>query len=307
MLGSTKPGKMLPCLSVEKRSEPYFILKALRSGGIEEGREGHPMADVKRGRLGPYRLGRQHQSWTLKELGQLYEAHNVHTGAAALVLVPGAQLQHWKPVEDWTVRTTIRASPPYVALEVEQAPAKGDMVWVAGMLHVLNRAVERMEWSEETRRHFLTREPPSWLMRWVEGARRLLVARGLGLGIAALLVLLLVVAHWRASIERQRGESHEATTVAVPAEEENRAPKLVDTIEVGSAVIAYPLPGKPFSDQAKAPCKTNRHEVELNGGCWLELAKRPPCGEDYAEYQGKCFVPVSARSRKPREPQSIQP
>ncbi|HZH77051.1 MAG TPA: protein kinase [Archangium sp.] len=265
------------------------------------------MAKAKRGRLGPYRLGRQHRSWTLEELGQLYEAHNVHTGAAALVLVPGAQLQHWKPEEDWTVRTTIRASPPYVALEVEQAPAKGDMVWVAGMLHVLNRAVERMEWSEETRRHFLTREPPGRLMRWVEGARRLLGERGLGLGIAAFLVLLLVVAHWRASIESQRSEQHEATAVAVPADEESRAPALVNTPNGDPAAIAYPLPVKPFSDQAKAPCKPTLDEVEINGGCWLELAKRPPCGENYAEYQGKCFVPVSARSRKPREPQSISP
>lgn len=265
------------------------------------------MADEKRGRLGPYRLGRQHQSWTLGELGQLYEAHNVHTGAAALVLVPGVQLQHWKPEEDWTVRTTIRASPPYVALEVEQAPAKGDMVWVAGMLHVLNRAVERMEWSEETRRHFLTREPPGWLMRWIEGARRLLVERGLGLGIAVVLVLLLVVAHWQATIESQRGEPHEAVEVAVPAEEESPAPKLVDTVEVGPAVIAYPLPAKPFSDQAKAPCLPKKGEVEISGGCWVELAKRPPCYDDQAEYRGKCYLPVSARSRKPREPQSISP
>ncbi|HLM43162.1 MAG TPA: hypothetical protein VK458_04805 [Myxococcaceae bacterium] len=41
----------------------------------------------------------------------------------------------------------------------------------------------------------------------------------------------------------------------------------------------------------------------------MELALRPPCGENYAEYQGKCYVPVSAssRSRKPREPQSLHP
>jgi hypothetical protein len=48
-------------------------------------------------------------------------------------------------------------------------------------------------------------------------------------------------------------------------------------------------------------------EVELNGGCWVALEKRPPCYDDQAEYQGKCYLPVSARSRKPREPQSLQP
>ncbi len=122
-----------------------------------------------------------------------------------------------------------------------------------------------------------------------------------------LLVLLLIGAHWRAYIESQQGKQHEVAGVAVQVEEESGAPTLVDTGDVGPAVISYPLPAKPFSDQAKAPCKLNRSEVELNGGCWLELAKRPPCGEDFAEYQGKCYVPVSARSRKPREPQSIQP
>jgi hypothetical protein len=267
----------------------------------------HPMTDTKRGRLGPYRLGRQHRTWRLKEVGQLYEAHNLHTGAAALVLVPGGELMHWKPEEDWTVRATLQASPPYVALEVEQAPAHGDMVWVAGMLDVLNRAVPRMEWSEETRRHLLTPEPPGWLMRWVVGARCLLGGRGLGLSLAVLLVLLLGVAHWSVAIKSQRSEQHEVTAVAVPAEEKGRAPRLVDTTDVELAVIAYPLPKKPFSDQAKAPCLPKKGEVEINGGCWMELAKRPPCYEEDAEYQGKCFVPVAARSRKPREPQSIHP
>ncbi len=50
------------------------------------------------------------------------------------------------------------------------------------------------------------------------------------------------------------------------------------------------------------------YEVEIHGGCWVELAKRPPCYENQAEYGGKCYLPVSARSRdKKREPQSLQP
>ena len=52
------------------------------------------MADTKRGKdgmLGPYRLGRRHGSKgsEMEEPGRLYEAHNVHTDAPALVLVPG--------------------------------------------------------------------------------------------------------------------------------------------------------------------------------------------------------------------------
>jgi hypothetical protein len=69
-------------------------------------------------------------------------------------------------------------------------------------------------------------------------------------------------------------------------------------------VLAYPLPSRPFRNQAKAPCKPREGEVEISGGCWVALEKRPPCFENQAEYQGKCYLPVSLRSR---EPQALQP
>lgn len=270
------------------------------------------MTDAKRGkdgRLGPFRLGRRHRSEDpqMGDLGRLYEAHNEHTGAPALVLLPGPD-SCGEPEEDCRVRITAQARPPYVALEVEQAPASGRLAVLAGMLEVLTRMVERMEWSDEARGH-LMRQPEGRLKRWATGVRRVL-----GLGVEyrieltiMLLVLLLVAAHGWFYTGSERGAQHEAAGVAERAVEANRAPTMVDTGDVGPAVITYPLPEKPFSDQAKAPCKPNLHEVEINGGCWLELALRPPCGENYAEYRGKCYVPVSARSRKPREPQSVQP
>ncbi len=73
------------------------------------------------------------------------------------------------------------------------------------------------------------------------------------------------------------------------------------------APLAYPLPAQPFSDQAKAPCNPKKGQVDINGGCWVKLARNPPCYEDQAEYQGKCYLPVSARSQKPREPRTLQP
>jgi hypothetical protein len=84
-----------------------------------------------------------------------------------------------------------------------------------------------------------------------------------------------------------------------------RAPGLIDIARSGATPIAYPLPSEPFDDQAKAPCYPKQGEVEINGGCWVELAKRPPCFDIQAEYKGKCYMPVSARSRR-REPQSLQ-
>lgn len=270
------------------------------------------MADTKRGKggmLGPYRLGRRHGSRgaEVEEPGRLYEAHNVHTDAPALVLVPGPG-ECGEPEEDWKVRVTAQARPPYVALEVEQAPATGGLAGLAGLFEVLTRVMERVEWSDETRRH-LTHAPEGRLKRWAEGARRVL-GKGLDHGVElviVVLVLLMVVAHVRAWFESQRSEQNEAGGVVVQVVEESRAPTLVDTGDERPAGITYPLPAKPFSDQAKAPCLPKKGEVEINGGCWKTLEKRPPCYEDDAEYQGKCYAPVSARSRKPREPQSIQP
>jgi hypothetical protein len=258
------------------------------------------MADAKRGKagmLGRYRLGRRQESTgpELDDLGRLHEARNEHTGAPATLLLPGPSASG-VPEEDWTLRVKVRASPPYVSVDLEEVPATCEPAALAGLFEVLTRTMERMEWSDEMRGH-LKRQSEGRLKRWGAGA--------VGMSVTVL-VLLLLVAHWRAYTERQRGEQH-ATAGAVQAGEERRAPTLVDTGDTGPAVIAYPLPAKPFSDQAKAPCKSNLHEVEVNGGCWLELALRPPCGENYAEHQGKCYVPVSARSRKPREPQSIHP
>lgn len=269
------------------------------------------MTDAKRGkdgRLGPFRLGRRQRSEApgMGDLGRLYEAHNVHTDKPALVLLPGPEVGG-EPEEDCRVRVTVQARPPYVALEVEQAPASGRLAVLAEISEVLTRMVERMEWSDEARGH-LMRKPERRLERWASSARRLL---GLGaeyrieLSVMAL-VLYLVVAHcW--AYQGERDARHAAAAVVVRTEAANHAPTTVDTGDVGPTAISYPLPEKPFSDQAKAPCKPNLDEVELNGGCWMELAKRPPCGEYYAEYRGKCYVPVSASSRKPRPPQAIQP
>jgi hypothetical protein len=259
------------------------------------------MADAKRGKagmLGSYRLGRRHESTgpEMDDLGRLHEARNEPTGAPAMLLLPGPSASG-VPEEDWTLRVKVQASPPYVAVDVEEAPATGEPAALAGLFEVLTRMMERMEWSDETRRH-LTRQPEGRLKRWGAGA--------VGMSVAVL-VLLLLVAHWWAYTESQRADQHATAGAVVQAVDESRAPTLVDTGDVGPTAISYPLPAKPFSDQAKAPCKPNLHEVEVNGGCWLELALRPPCGENYAEHQGKCYVPVSARSRKPREPQSIHP
>lgn len=54
---------------------------------------------------------------------------------------------------------------------------------------------------------------------------------------------------------------------------------------------------------AKAPCKPWEGEVEINGGRWVALEKKPPCLEYQAEHQGKCYLPAL----RSREPQTLDP
>jgi hypothetical protein len=102
-------------------------------------------------------------------------------------------------------------------------------------------------------------------------------------------------------LERDMYASPVAQGAAVQAV---RAPTLVNKPPLGLGPVAYPL-ARPFIDQAKAPCKPREGEVEIHGGCWVALEKHPPCFDNQAEHGGKCYLPVSARSRVQPEPQSF--
>jgi hypothetical protein len=267
------------------------------------------MADTKRRKvrkLGPFRLGRAHGNTDELEfmrLGPLYEARNERTGTAAVVLVPGPHVG-WKPTEDWTVRATCKASSSYVALEVEQGPPRSQLKDLSRLLQLLTSVSLRMKYMEPVQRHLTSGARTR--KRRGEARRKVwpVVAYGLAVGLATL-VLFLGVEAWRANTGTPKGPQPAFAGVAVQAVEESQDTTLVARLEEGASVIAYPLPDKPFSNQAKAPCEEG--EVQLSGGCWVELARRPPCLKKQAEYQGKCYLPVSAGARMPREPQSLHP
>jgi hypothetical protein len=223
------------------------------------------------------------------------------------VLMPGARAD-WEPAEDWRISASSRVSPPYVALEVEQAPASGRLPALSELLDLLASAVERVERSAEVRAH-LTRGPIGQWRRWRGRARRWLRSRR-GLALAGLGTVALGVGLWfgLAGLAGLGGspepEPRAAHGVGAGAAARLDAPIVTNQEGRGSAPIAYPMPQGPFRNQAKPPCYPDEGEVEINGGCWVELAKRPPCLKNQAEYQGKCYLPVGATKR---EPQSITP
>jgi len=246
------------------------------------------------------------------ELGRLYEAHNVLTQNPALVLIP-SESAPMEPQEEWRVSLRSQAEPPYVVLEVKKAPRSGRLSQLRGMLELLGSAVEQLGSDEEARAH-LTRLPMGPLealrhragrfWRWTRASRRRTFA------VCLLMYLCVRLAVHVVEMEVY-GLNWDMTprqvTQVVPVQPAvRRAPALINKARVGQAPISYPLPAQPFIDQAKAPCIPREGEVEINGGCWVALEKRPPCHDKQAEYKGKCYMPVSARSRDTREPRSFR-
>jgi hypothetical protein len=276
------------------------------------------MADTGffKGWLGPFKLIRRYATRKPEqgsaELGRLYEAHNVLTGKPALVVLPGESAP-LEPQEEWCGRVRFQALPPFFSLELDKAPPSGRLSQLSGMLRLLATALERLGNEEEARAH-LTKLPMGPLeslrhragrvWRWTRARRWRTVAACFLMYLSLRLVVHLVEMevygmNWDMT-PRVVTYGTDVRPDAVP-----RAPMLANKAAVGQGRIAYPLPATPFSDQAKAPCIPREGEVEINGGCWVTLEKRPPCYEVQAEYKGKCYLPVSARSRR-REPQSLQ-
>ena len=248
-------------------------------------------------RLGPLQLGKRCKH-AAAELGHIHEARNVETGAPALAMMPGPR-PTWALKRIWQVRASFQATPPFIYLEVERAPASGRLTELATLLTLLAAALDAVGSNARMRAH-LTREP---MGRWMRPLPlKALAAMGLA-------VLVLGGGFWLLGTgSRELAPPTPAPSPAGLGEMADVGPStsfLADGALRSPTGIAYPLPDKPFSNQSKPPCLTQRDEVAINGGCWLELARRPPCHAEQAEYQGKCYVPVGLRGPPP--PQSLSP
>ncbi|QRN97081.1 hypothetical protein JRI60_50395 [Archangium violaceum] len=244
----------------------------------------------KDGGAGPFQLGRSYDE-VGPDLGSLHEARHEGTGRAALTLLPGERVD-WQPEGPWRVRLSCEPEQPSVTLEVEQAPASAQVTELANILVLMSAAVERVEGNPQVRAHLAQRRV-SPRKRW--GPRTVVALAVLALGLG-------VWSHLASNPERLESSS---SGMGVRRPSQADAPGLIDTDDSEAAPITYPLPWEPFRNQAKAPCRTRSGEVEINGGCWVELARRPPCTDIQAEYQGKCYMPVSKDRGRP--PQSVDP
>ncbi|WP_375768356.1 hypothetical protein NR798_42875 [Archangium gephyra] len=255
-------------------------------------------ASWKGGRLGAFHLGRRYKDIGA-DLGRVYESHDVHTGEPAVVVMPG-QGADSEPTEAWRVRVSSHLAPPHLALVVEHAPSTGKVPELSAMLDLLTSAVERLEERVEVRTH-LTHGPIGPWRRWTGRARRLLRSRW-PLAVTGLAMVAVAAAFWWRT-PAPEGDDRMALAGNGTAHTALPEMSVVNGDSTVLAAIAFPMADKPYSNQAKPPCRPRQGEVEINGGCWVETTKRPPC-EDTAEYKGRCYVVVGERS--PRPPQSIQ-
>ncbi|HYO51702.1 hypothetical protein [Archangium sp.] len=247
------------------------------------------------GRLGPYLVGRR--SWESDaELGRLHEAHNVETGAFAVVLEPG-RVETWRSDTAWTVRATSGVSPQFFAVEVElapdaEAPAFHELPLTFDLLKGVLGSLPTRD-RAKVYAH-LTRKPRgAWPRRLL--ARWPWLLAGAGIAVTAGLALTLWPRPPEPAETKWSPEMAEAAfdEPIVFANKQDTLPQ----------VIGYPMPDGPFKEQQKPPCLKGT-EVEIRGGCWVTLEARPPCPRSTAEFEGKCYIPVR---KKDPPPSSLQP
>ncbi|WP_434391141.1 hypothetical protein [Melittangium boletus] len=124
------------------------------------------------------------------------------------------------------------------------------------------------------------RSPPEWLPR--VGA---LLAVGLALGV--------LFSPSRSAVYRAPASEGPLPEVAT-----------TDWLTRDGGTIAVPMPPKRLERQQAPPCLAPPGgQVEFNGGCWIEVMGKPPCGQFY-EHAGKCYVPMR---ETPRPPTSVDP
>jgi len=250
--------------------------------------------------VGPYRLEEQVPQDDYSR-GPLYRATHETSGARALVRESAARDEgSAEPVADMRVRLISSASRGYDAMEVEQtpwsvAPDRQSVESLVSTLEDAHKVVERMAHA-----YSAPSEP--------RPQRHLGLAWG---GVAAVFALAFTLGRLVPMSQSPSGSVPVVSVAPAPMSQEVQTeatlpPKGIsfrDVADGGLSIIAYPFPSKPYKGQKRPPC-TPKIEMEINGGCWVPHALKPPCPEELHEYQGQCFtVAVTAQPL----PQSVGP
>lgn len=236
-------------------------------------------------------------------LGCLHEAHHPDTEAPGLVLMSDEHVD-WSLQDDWRVSLSFRRDSATVKLLVEEAPIQGEVSTLANMFVLVTTAASRVENHSRLQAH-LTTKPETRKVGWRE--RRSLSRRATGWAFAGLVVLTLCACVYGLQAVRTLKDMNRQPLDA-KAEVFMQGPEFVNSMNTAAVGIAYPLPAKPYKQQALPPCQTTVGEEEINGGCWMDMNQKPPCYKNRAEFKGKCYMPVHKdRSGEDSPAQAVGP
>ncbi|MFY0575774.1 hypothetical protein ACN28S_16700 [Cystobacter fuscus] len=232
-------------------------------------------------------------------LGRIHEAWNVVTGTPALTLVPRGDVAR-QPAGPCRMSLIYEPERNSVTLDVEQAPASVQTSELTNLFVLMTGALQRVEDDVQVEAH-LAGGPVGAGVPGASPVRRVWRFRT---GLAAAAIAVLAVGLGVCLYSRlDAAHTHVGDRVWALEDALRRETDFIDRSNTAPEAIAYPLPEKPWTKQAVAPCETNKGEVEINKGCWVALEKKPPCYSNQAEYQGKCYMPV--RKQEP-VPQSVE-
>ncbi|WNG28518.1 hypothetical protein F0U62_34335 [Cystobacter fuscus] len=257
-----------------------------------------------RDRLGSFYLGASHDELG-PGLGRLYEAWQEGTGAPVLLLQPGANV-NWQPEGPLRIQLSFDPRWSTVSVKVEEAPAPPDLSDVANILVLTTAAITRVEDNPQVRAHVASSPRPHAMPSAPPPPERE-PRFGRGLALAALLVLSLGLGVWLCAEHGSAGPGLLSSAMETEGPSKRHVWILGNSKYPGADAIGYPMPATPFDNQSTKPCYPELDEVEINGGCWFTVERRPPCLKDVqAEYKGKCYLPISKdRGKKPVR--SIEP
>lgn len=258
--------------------------------------------DWQRNRLGPYTLLRRLRGVsTAEDVGRVYAARHRPSGRPALVVTP-ASPGHEVPAADYLLRMRSSASPanagPYVALEVEGAPAgEQPLAEVERGVGTIWLALRGVEQHPEVIAHLAG---GAQVVR--SGRRAVRVQAWVALAAAVLLAVLCLPRLWSAGAVQQAAAPVQEARISA-AEEALVEPEAlpVGSME-GRPTLALDMPKGPFPGQYRVDkqgkCK-GRREVPINGGCWIALKGEAPCGDDAYEHKGTCYWPSMPAAKEP--------
>jgi hypothetical protein len=277
---------------------------------VQPGAEGRAMSSNQGKRLlGEYELGPRYKH--TGNLGRIYRARRVTTGAPALVVECTGRQAEDAPLADWQVLVTSSASSSFLALDVVRAPdsaapldAAEELVF---MLDDVQNAVAATISRPETLPHLRgpARPPVAEVaplpVRWP--------ALSAGLTAAAALAALALGSAVR-PVEHERHLVAEAVSDIDDAGWGGAGEFVTGHVLTGTGgsepmVLARAMPRKPFSTQKQPPCD-KQLEVELFGGCWVPHKTPAPCPDRLYEFDSGCYLPaaklVSPRTAAFRQP-----